>query len=338
MRSISDGAGGVAVEAEGLLGDLGDACEFGVGGFEEELDGRGDIGIGAGEVDEVGDGFEGIVDLVGDGGGEAAGGGELFALAEGVLLGFAGGDVLDGADHADDVFAVGGVVGVAAGGDPGLDAVGGVDAVLGAVDSPGLEELLQGFGGVGLVFGGDDALAQGGAGDGDVRLGVEEAGGALVEVEEVGGAIPGPGAELGGVEGLAEAVGGLALEGAGGVDVGDLVGKVFGEAKVIDGDGGLGGDGADEVFAGCGEDVGIGMAVEQAAEDVAGAAAHGDAEVAAHGRTLGREPGGGAAGEGKILGVAGIEGDVGGADDLLAEEAVPGHRGSWRAWRRRRRC
>ncbi len=78
-----DGAGGVAIEAEGLLGDLGDAGEFGVGGFEQELDGRRYVGVGAGEIDEVGDGFEGVVDLVGDGGGEAAGGGELFALAEG---------------------------------------------------------------------------------------------------------------------------------------------------------------------------------------------------------------------------------------------------------------
>ena len=32
-----DGAGGVAIEAEGLLGDLGDAGEFGVGGFEQDV-------------------------------------------------------------------------------------------------------------------------------------------------------------------------------------------------------------------------------------------------------------------------------------------------------------
>ncbi len=36
-----DGAGGIAVEAEGLLGDLRDARELGVGGFEQELDGFG---------------------------------------------------------------------------------------------------------------------------------------------------------------------------------------------------------------------------------------------------------------------------------------------------------
>ncbi len=69
---IFDGACGVAVKAEGLLGDLGDTREFGVGGFEQESNGLGDVGIGAGEVDEVGDGLEGVVDLVGDGGGKAA--------------------------------------------------------------------------------------------------------------------------------------------------------------------------------------------------------------------------------------------------------------------------
>jgi phage-related minor tail protein len=76
-----DGAGGVAVETEGLLGDLRDAREFGVGGFEQELDGRGDVGVGTGEIDEVGDSLERVIDLVGNGGGEAAGGGELLALA-----------------------------------------------------------------------------------------------------------------------------------------------------------------------------------------------------------------------------------------------------------------
>ena len=145
--------------------------------------------------------------------------------------------------------------------------------------------------GVGLVFGSDDALAEGGAGDGGVGVGVEEVGGALVEVEEVGGAVPGPGAELGGVEGLAETVGGLALEDARGVYVGDLVGEAVGETKVVDGDGGLGGDGGDEVFAGGGEDVGVGMAVDEAAEDVAGAAAHGDGEIAAGGRMVGGQAG-----------------------------------------------
>jgi hypothetical protein len=125
-------------------------------------------------------------------------------LAEGVLLGFAGGNILHCADHADDVGAIGGEVGVAGGGEPRLDAVGGLDAVFGAVDTSGLEKALEVFGGEGLVFEDDDTFAEGGAGNGDVRLRVEEEGGALVEVEEVSGAVPGPGAELGGVESLAE--------------------------------------------------------------------------------------------------------------------------------------
>ena len=199
-----DGAGGVAVEAEGLLGDLGDAGEFLVGGFEQMLGGWRDVGVGLDEVDEVGDGFERVVDLVGDGGGEAAGGGELFGLAEGGFLGLASGDVLHGADHADDFGGVWARRWVcrwrrASTAMPSR----GVDAVLGAVEAAGLEGVLEVRGGDAVVFFDDDALAQGGAGDGDVRVEVEELGGALVEVEEVGGAVPGPGAELGGVEGLA---------------------------------------------------------------------------------------------------------------------------------------
>ena len=56
------------------------------------------------EVEQVGDGFERVVDLVGDGAGEAADGGQLLALDEGVLglllvgdLEGRGGDALDAA-------------------------------------------------------------------------------------------------------------------------------------------------------------------------------------------------------------------------------------------------
>ncbi len=149
-------------------------------------------------------------------------------------------------------------------------------------------------------------------------------GGALVEVEEVGGTVPGPGAELGSVEGLAEAVGGLALEGAGGVDVGDLVGEAVREAKVVDGDGGLGGDDGDEVFAGGGEAVDVGMAVEEAAEAVAGAAADGDGKIAANGRVIGRERG-----EGEAFGKAGVEVDVGRADGELLRKLSLGISVQW---------
>ena len=74
---------GFAVEAERAFGDLRDSCEFFVG----HLQVGGDLfgGAGAGEVDCVGDGFERVVDLVGDAGGEASGGGELFGTAKGLF-------------------------------------------------------------------------------------------------------------------------------------------------------------------------------------------------------------------------------------------------------------
>ena len=77
-------AGGLAVEAQGLAGDGGGAAELDLGGVEVAagfVEGVGDLG----EIDEVGDGFEGVVDLVGDGAGEAADDGQLFALDEGLL-------------------------------------------------------------------------------------------------------------------------------------------------------------------------------------------------------------------------------------------------------------
>jgi hypothetical protein len=64
-------AGGLAVEAEGLRGDGGGAAQFDFGGGEVAagfLEGVGDLG----EIDEIGDGLERVVDLVGDGAGEAA--------------------------------------------------------------------------------------------------------------------------------------------------------------------------------------------------------------------------------------------------------------------------
>ena len=82
----SDGAARVAWrwKRRVLGGDLGDAGEF--------LLGEQEVGSGLGgqrllleEIDEVGDGFERIIDLVRDGGGEAADGGEFFAADEGGL-------------------------------------------------------------------------------------------------------------------------------------------------------------------------------------------------------------------------------------------------------------
>jgi len=75
------GRGGLLVEAEGLVGDDGDAAEFLVGEVEEVLD-LGDDGVLASDIEEVGDGLEGVVDLVSDGAGHATDGGELLALDE----------------------------------------------------------------------------------------------------------------------------------------------------------------------------------------------------------------------------------------------------------------
>ncbi len=59
------------------------------------------VGVGD-EVEEVGDGLERIVDLVRDGAGEAADGGELFALNERLLRLLLVRDLLhDGGDGLD---------------------------------------------------------------------------------------------------------------------------------------------------------------------------------------------------------------------------------------------
>ena len=47
------------------------------------------LAVVAQQEEQVGDGFEGIVDLVGDGGGQPAGGGELLGLAQSLFAAFA---------------------------------------------------------------------------------------------------------------------------------------------------------------------------------------------------------------------------------------------------------
>ncbi len=86
------GFDGLTMEAEGLGGDLADAGELGLGELDVGLrfDGEGDW---LDEIEEIGDGLEGVVDLVGDGAGEAADGGELFALDEGGFGAFLVGDL-----------------------------------------------------------------------------------------------------------------------------------------------------------------------------------------------------------------------------------------------------
>ncbi len=144
------------MEAQGLVCDDGDATQFAIGDGEI-LAGLGIPGSFTGEIQEVGDGLERIVDLVGDGAGEAAYGGQLLGLHEGQLGAFAFGDV-----DAEDDDSGDGAVGLA----PGLideveealfERVGG-----GAGELDGGAAADEGFAGpVDLVEQGDEALSFG---------------------------------------------------------------------------------------------------------------------------------------------------------------------------------
>ena len=72
---VAGGGGELAVEAEGLAGDVGDAHELAVGDIEIEAGLVGEVGRGADEEEGVHHGLERVVDLVGDAGGHAAGAG-----------------------------------------------------------------------------------------------------------------------------------------------------------------------------------------------------------------------------------------------------------------------
>ena len=77
------GAGdGLAVEAEGLGSDLGDTGELGLRHVDVDLEVRRKALVERDEIEQIGDGFERVIDLVGDGAGEATDGGELLALHE----------------------------------------------------------------------------------------------------------------------------------------------------------------------------------------------------------------------------------------------------------------
>ena len=71
-------------------------------GGEEHGDLFGVVCVGFGEVDEVHDGFEGVVDLVGDRGCHSAGGGDLLGLDEGGFHFFPGGDIAQDLGGSDD--------------------------------------------------------------------------------------------------------------------------------------------------------------------------------------------------------------------------------------------
>ena len=98
----ADGRLGFAIEAEHGAADLGDAGQLGMGHLEE-LFGLFLLGFMLQEVEEVGNGVEGVVDLVGDGGGEASGDGELLVGQQGGAGFDFEGDVAEDHDDAGDL-------------------------------------------------------------------------------------------------------------------------------------------------------------------------------------------------------------------------------------------
>ena len=225
---VTGGGGEFAVEAEGLAGDVGDAHELAVGDIEVEAGLVGEVGRGADEVEGVHDGFERVIDLVGDGGGHAAGAGQHFAAEEGFFGLLAGGVVGADEEVADDGF-----VGVAEGGDG--DDGGEAGAVLAAVGE--LVDVLDAAGGFE-----DEGFEAGGDGGAEFE---REGGGAGEELGLVG--------EVGGGDLVDDFVGGVA-EHAFGADVEDLddavgVGGDGGEVSGVE-DGALEGAGFEEDFFG----------------------------------------------------------------------------------------
>ncbi len=223
---VAGGGGEVAVEAEGLAGDVGDAHELAVGDVEVETGLVGEIGCGAGEVEGVHHGLERIVDLVGDAGGHAAGAGEHFTPQKGFLGLLAGGVVGADEEVADD-----GLLGVAQGGD-GDD--GGKAAGV-AADVGELVDVLDAAGGFE-----DEGFEAGG--DGGAVLDAE-GGGAGDEFELVG--------EVGGGD-LVDDFGGGVAEHAFGADVEDLD-----DAVGVGGNGGEVGAAEDGALQGAGLQEGL---------------------------------------------------------------------------------
>ena len=209
LAEIEVGAAGVgADEAEGEAGDVAEAGELAFGGLEPGAGGAGEGGVGAGEVEEVDGGLERVVDLVGDGGGEAAHGGEFFGAEEGGLGELAVGDV-DGDAAPEAGVAVG--AGAAAL-EPVELAVGPEDAELEDDGVGGGAHLVEDGGELWLVVGMEQET------EGFERLMLLE--GPAEDLEAAGvpvdgaivGEVEGPGGAVAVVQGLDEGVGAL-LEG-----------------------------------------------------------------------------------------------------------------------------
>ena len=132
------------------------------------------------------------------------------------------------------------------------------------------------------------------------------------------GAVPLPGAELRGVQCLAQAAIGLdllALQLAGGAGFGRLPAQVLMQQGVVDGDGSLRGEGFHQRLAFGMEHTRIGMTVEQAAQQLARSDVDGDREIAARWMRAGRKRG-----ERTARTEMRIFGDVRTTDRAVAEE------------------
>ena len=91
---------GLSIEAQGLAGDVSNAAEFGLG-LRKEVTDLVEFVRMASDIDEISEALEGIVDLVCDRGGQAAGGSELFGTHERALGHATLGDVAEDEDDAD---------------------------------------------------------------------------------------------------------------------------------------------------------------------------------------------------------------------------------------------
>ncbi len=170
--------------------DAGEALELLLGGVEKAAGLGGERFVQSGEIEEIGDRFERVVDFVRDSCREAADGGELFRAEEGELSLLAVGDVEH--DAAPEGVAVGDA---AAGFEPAGLAVGQLDAELGVEGSAGGLRKARGLPDGGTVVGMNE-LEEGVEG-GDVGEGTAEQFGsamrpaesAVVDLEHPGGGV-----------------------------------------------------------------------------------------------------------------------------------------------------
>src|SRR5581483_3897195 len=304
----ADCGGVLAVVAEGLLGDMGDAVELDLGG--REIRSSFLVDHGAKEIEQIEDGLERIVNLVRYGGGHASGCGDLFGLDERIFHALAMGDVAQDLGSADDPA---GCVADRRDGEGDVEELAGFGAADGieVLDTLAGSDLGDDHGLVAMQMLGDegeDGFADdllGGVAE-DALGGFVPAGDDAVEVLADDGVV---GAFDDGGE-LAEALGVEVPVGMNLVQLGELAGELIACAGVFQRDGDLRAEGADEELGAFVEDVGLFVSEDERAEDLAGEIAERHSEIAADGAALVRK-----AVAGKRAMKAGIAADIAGTDD-----------------------